>query len=65
MVASKKLIQKNLIAASAGNHGLAVAFVCQQLSIKANICLPANASRLKRQRILDLGAGFDRIRSHH
>lgn len=47
-----------VIAASAGNHGLAVAFVCQQLSIKANICLPANASRLKRQRILDLGAGL-------
>lgn len=47
-----------VIAASAGNHGLAVAYVCQQLKIKANICLPANASRLKRQRILNTGCGL-------
>lgn len=47
-----------VIAASAGNHGLAVAYVCQKLGIKANICLPANASRLKRQRILNLEAGL-------
>ena len=47
-----------VIVASAGNHGLAIAYVCQQLRIKVNICLPANASRLKRQRILDLGSGL-------
>ncbi|HVV69160.1 MAG TPA: pyridoxal-phosphate dependent enzyme [Patescibacteria group bacterium] len=47
-----------VLAASAGNHGLAVAQVCQQLGLKANIYLPSNASRLKRQRILETGAGL-------
>ncbi|GEM_PF-59884 len=47
-----------LIAASAGNHGLAVAEVAQRLSRPANICIPVNASRLKRERILATGAGL-------
>ena len=47
-----------IIAASAGNHGLAVANVGKRLKINVNICLPTNASRLKRQRIINTGVGL-------
>lgn len=47
-----------LIAASAGNHGLAVAEVAHRLGRTANICIPVTASRLKRERILATGAGL-------
>ncbi|MCP2097837.1 MULTISPECIES: pyridoxal-phosphate dependent enzyme [Actinosynnema] len=47
-----------VIAASAGNHGLAVAEAARQLGKKANICVPVVASRLKRERILATGAGL-------
>ncbi|MEV0238073.1 pyridoxal-phosphate dependent enzyme [Nonomuraea sp. NPDC050786] len=47
-----------VVAASAGNHGLAVAEVAARMGRKANICVPAVASRLKRERILATGAGL-------
>ncbi|WP_333975840.1 pyridoxal-phosphate dependent enzyme [Burkholderia cepacia] len=45
-----------IIAASAGNHGVAVATVAKALGIKAKIVLPANASRLKRDKLSYLDA---------
>lgn len=51
-------LDRKVIAASAGNHGLAVAEVAAQLGLKANICIPTTASRLKRERILATGAGL-------
>jgi threonine dehydratase/cystathionine beta-lyase/cystathionine gamma-synthase len=50
--------QRPIIAASAGNHGLAVAEVARRLRRPANICIPVTASRLKRERILATGAGL-------
>lgn len=50
--------RRPVIAASAGNHGLAVAEVARQLGRRANICVPVVASRLKRERILATGAGL-------
>ena len=47
-----------VVAASAGNHGLAVAEVARRLGRTANICVPVVASRLKRERILATGAGL-------
>ncbi|WP_437762652.1 pyridoxal-phosphate dependent enzyme [Sorangium sp. So ce281] len=47
-----------VIAASAGNHGLAVAEVARQLGVPANICIPTTASRLKREHIVATGAGL-------
>lgn len=47
-----------VIAASAGNHGLAVAEAARRLGRPANICIPIVASRLKRERILATGAGL-------
>lgn len=49
---------KPVIAASAGNHGLAVAEVARRLGRPANICIPVTASPLKRERILATGAGL-------
>ncbi|GAA3728790.1 hypothetical protein GCM10022225_07710 [Plantactinospora mayteni] len=46
-----------LVAPSAGNHGLAVAWAAAQLGMTADIVLPENASPLKRERILRLGSG--------
>jgi threonine dehydratase len=50
--------RKPIIAASAGNHGLAVAEVARRLGRPANICIPATASPLKREHILATGAGL-------
>jgi threonine dehydratase len=47
----------SVIAPSAGNHGLAVAWAAARLGLIAEIVLPENASPLKRERILLLGAG--------
>lgn len=47
----------HVVAPSAGNHGLAVAWAAARLGLKANVVLPQNASPLKRERILGLGAG--------
>lgn len=46
-----------VVASSAGNHGLAVAWAAARLGMKADIVLPENASPLKRERILRLGGG--------
>lgn len=45
-----------IIAASAGNHGVAVATLAKSLGIKAKVVLPANASRLKRDKLTYVGA---------
>lgn len=44
-----------IIAASAGNHALAIAEAAKLLEIEANLCIPTNASQLKRNRL----AGYD------
>jgi threonine dehydratase len=46
-----------VVAPSAGNHGLAVAWAADRLGLVADVVLPQNASPLKRERILGLGAG--------
>ena len=45
-----------LIAASGGNHGIAVAFVAKALGVRAEIFVPATASAVKVERIRSLGA---------
>lgn len=47
-----------VVAASAGNHGFAVAEVCRLNNLNANICLPTTASLLKRSHILETGVGL-------
>jgi threonine dehydratase len=45
-----------LFTASAGNHGLAVAYVAQRLKRRCTVYVPSNASELKTRRIIALGA---------
>ena len=50
---------RGVIASSAGNHGLGVAYAAKQLGIPATVYVPADAPRIKRQGIADLGATVD------
>ena len=54
--ASGPLPADGVIAASGGNHGLAVAYVAQRLGIRARIFVPEAASCVKVARIRALGA---------
>jgi threonine dehydratase len=45
-----------VVASSAGNHGLGVAFAAKQFGVKATIFIPSNAPRVKRDGIRALGA---------
>jgi len=45
-----------VIAASTGNHGAAVAFAAKMLDVRATIFLPSNPNPVKRKRIAELGA---------
>ncbi|MFQ5986528.1 MAG: threonine/serine dehydratase [Thermoplasmata archaeon] len=47
---------RGLVAASAGNHGAAVAYVAQRLGLKATIVLPETANPFKIQRCRSWGA---------
>lgn len=47
-----------VVAASTGNHGAAVAYAARQLNVPATIFLPQNPNPVKHARIADLGAGI-------
>ncbi len=49
-LAAKKV---DVVAASAGNHGAAVAFAAKLLKMNAKVVVPATAPRIKRERIAD------------
>lgn len=58
--ANKLLILKQegiqeVVTASSGNHGLAVAYMCKKLNIKAFIFIPNNCDTSKQQKIMDYG----------
>jgi threonine dehydratase len=48
-----------VVASSAGNHGLGVAYAAKQFGVKATIFLPSNAPRVKRDGIRALGASVN------
>jgi threonine dehydratase len=48
--------KRGVIAASAGNHGMAVAFHCQRLNIAATIVMPVAAPLVKVTRVRQYGA---------
>ncbi len=47
LVLSKEDAKRGVIAASAGNHGMAVAFHCQRLGIPATVVMPVHAPLIK------------------
>src|SRR6185295_13181460 len=48
--------EAGVVASSAGNHGLGVAYAAKQFGVKATVFIPANAPRVKRDGIRALGA---------
>jgi threonine dehydratase len=51
-----ELPETEVVAASSGNHGIAVAYVASQLGKRATIVLPENVNPRKEARIRELGA---------
>lgn len=49
----------SVVASSAGNHGLGVAFAAHRLGVAATIYVPSNAPDVKKDGIRALGAGVD------
>jgi threonine dehydratase len=56
---------RGVVASSAGNHGLGVAFAAKQFGIPATIFVPSSAPRVKRDGITALGASIDTSRPHY
>jgi threonine dehydratase len=54
-----------IVAASAGNHGAAVAFASHVLGIPATVCVPRTAPRAKRDKIEQWGAELVVVASEH
>lgn len=54
-----------VVASSAGNHGLGVAFAAHALDIAATIFVPATAPQVKRDGIAQLGAALDTTQPHY
>src|SRR6187551_3662409 len=48
--------RRGIVASSAGNHGLGVAYAAKQLGIAAMIFVPSTAAQVKRDGIAALGA---------
>src|SRR5882757_6239511 len=53
---SRAVPRAGVVAASGGNHGLAVAFAARKLAVAAKIFVPSVAAATKRARIHELGA---------
>jgi len=53
--------QKGVISASTGNHGAAVAYVCQLLQIPSTIFVPQDASQAKLKNIAQYGAQIQTV----
>lgn len=50
---------RGVVASSAGNHGLGVAYAAKHLGIPATVFVPSTAPNIKRQGMADLGATVD------
>ncbi len=60
-----ELRARGVVASSAGNHGLGVAYAAKHLGIAATIFVPSNAPRVKRDGIAALGAKLDTSQPHY
>jgi threonine dehydratase len=56
---------RGVVASSAGNHGLGVAWAAKALGIPATIYVPSTAPRVKRDGIAALGATVDDTQPHY
>jgi threonine dehydratase len=51
--------ERGVVASSAGNHGLGIAFAARALGVRATVFVPATAPRVKKEGIARLGAAVD------
>src|SRR5579884_2854619 len=56
---------RGVVASSAGNHGLGVAYAAKQFGVAATIFVPTNAPQVKRDGIAALGATLDTTQPHY
>jgi threonine dehydratase len=56
---------RGVVASSAGNHGLGMAYAAKQLGIPATIFVPSTAPQVKRDGIASLGASLDASQPHY
>lgn len=54
-----------VVASSAGNHGLGVAYAAKHFGVPATIFVPTNAPQVKRDGIAALGAALDTSQPHY
>src|SRR6201999_365763 len=57
--------KRGVVASSAGNHGLGVAYAAKQFGVPATIFVPSSAPRVKRDGIQALGAMLDASQAHY
>src|SRR5438046_2973556 len=57
--------ERGVVASSAGNHGLGVAYAAKHFGVRATIFVPANAPQVKRDGITALGATIDTSQPHY
>jgi threonine dehydratase len=56
---------RGVVASSAGNHGLGVAYAARHFGVPATIFVPATAARIKRDGIVAAGAAIDATQPHY
>jgi threonine dehydratase len=56
---------RGIVASSAGNHGLGIAYAARLLGVRARIFVPSTAPAVKRDGILALGAEVDETQPHY
>lgn len=57
--------RRGVVASSAGNHGLGLAWAARELGVRARIFVPASAPAVKREGIAALGAELDTTQSDY
>ncbi len=57
--------KRGVVASSAGNHGLGVAYAAKHYGVKATIFVPSNAPQVKKDGIAALGATLDTGQPHY
>src|SRR3712207_438643 len=57
--------RRGVVASSAGNHGMGVAFAARELGVPATIFVPSTAPKVKRDGIAGLGATLDTSQPHY
>src|SRR4051812_10319973 len=57
--------ERGVVASSAGNHGLGVAYAAKHFATPATIFVPTNAPQVKRDGITALGAKIDTSQPHY